>query len=583
MKRLSLLLCLLGFQFSLFAQKTPYENSGQQATATWAEAIEYYQQLAAQHPQIRLIERGKTDVGKPLHTVIVSKEGLTDPLQARAQGRRILLVNNGIHPGEPCGVDASMMLARDLMEKAEMKALLNEVVIVIIPLYNIGGSLNRSSYSRANQVGPAEYGFRGNARNFDLNRDFIKADTRNARSFFEIFQDWQPDVFIDTHTTNGADYPAVMTLIATQSDKLGPETKRYQDEVLTPAMYEWMAYKKQKMCPYVNSIGTTPDKGIAAFMDSPRYSTGYTALFQTMSFVTEAHMLKSFAERVEATYVFLEGMIRHLAKNPKTAEVVQNDRNAAATQKTFDIQWTIDTSEVDQLWFDGYEAKYKKSEVSGLDRLYYDRNAPWRKQIPFLQRYKATNTVEAPTAYIIPQGNDRVIERLALNGVVMKTLSTDIKLPVEVSYIEDRKTSTRSYEGHFYHQQFTSRKEQQEIQFYAGDKVVFINQWRNPLIVHTLEPESQDAYFRWNFFDGILMQKEYFSSYVFEDEAARLLKERPELKAKLDKAIAENPKMAENSRAQLNFIYFHSEYYEKTHNRYPVARWLGADALPLDD
>ena len=94
-------------------------------------------------------------------------------------------------------------------------------MIVIIPVYNVGGALNRGSYSRANQNGPEAYGFRGNARNLDLNRDFIKCDSRNARSFNRLFNQWKPDVFVDTHTSNGADYQYVMTLISTQKDRLG--------------------------------------------------------------------------------------------------------------------------------------------------------------------------------------------------------------------------------------------------------------------------------------------------------------------------------------------------------------------------
>ncbi|MCB0684129.1 MAG: hypothetical protein KDC32_24970, partial [Saprospiraceae bacterium] len=135
------------------------------------------------HEALAVRTYGDTDAGFPLHLAILSIDGDFDPVSLRKKGKRILFINNAIHPGEPCGVDATMMLLQDyLLDPARREALEN-VVVIAIPFYNIGGGLNRGSFSRANQEGPIEYGFRGNARNLDLNRDFIKCDSRNARTF----------------------------------------------------------------------------------------------------------------------------------------------------------------------------------------------------------------------------------------------------------------------------------------------------------------------------------------------------------------------------------------------------------------
>jgi len=581
----TLLLCISLICFSLlFGQEewqTPFEKSQGKASSTYAEAMAWYQKLAQSSDQISLLEYGLTDVGKPLNLVVISKEGISESKEINRWDKRVLLINNAIHPGEPCGVDASMMLARDLIQNEGMNQLLDEVVIAIIPLYNIGGALNRGSYSRTNQQGPEAYGFRGNARNYDLNRDFIKTDTRNARAFTEIFQDWLPDVFIDTHTTNGADYPAVLTYIETQPDKVDPTIASFMQTQMLPALEAHMQAKEIEMCRYVYSR-STPDEGIAAFLDLPRYSSGYAALFQTMSFITEAHMLKPFAERVEATYAFLEGMINFMDQNAsEIRKTVNNAREAAKTQDNFDIAWSIDTDNVEEIRFHGYEAAYKKSEVSGAERLYYDRAKDYTKVIPWFAHYQSSAQVINPQAYIVPQAQWAALERLAWNKVEIQTLTEDIVLEVESYYIRDLESSKQSYEGHFMHQNFTLETQTQEVAFYAGDKVIFTNQWRNPYIVHVLEPMAQDAFFRWNFFDGILMQKEYFSSYVFEDEAAQILRDNPELKTAFEQKKKEDQTFADSPRAQLNYIYLRSPHYEQTHQRYPIFRWSKRETLPL--
>ena len=243
-----------------------------------------------------------------MHTVIISKSGKTNIAKLKAGGKAFLLINNAIHPGEPDGVEASQMLARNLVEDETLNKLLDNTVIVIIPFYNIGGVLNRNSTTRVNQNGPKEYGFRGNANNYDLNRDFIKADTRNARSFIALFQELDPDVFIDTHVSNGADYQYVSTTIPTQSDKLGGPLAKFMTSQLLPYHYEYMKMAGSLMTPYVNIWGMkTPDQGYNKFIDQPRYSSGYAALFHTLGFMSETHMLKTFEQRVEATYNYILG------------------------------------------------------------------------------------------------------------------------------------------------------------------------------------------------------------------------------------------------------------------------------------
>ena len=554
---------------------TPYEKSKGHETATYQECIAYYQKLDEAYDEVKLVPYGLTDAGKPLHLVVVNLDKDFDPVAIRQKNKRILLVQNGIHPGEPEGIDASMMLVRDFMQKKTQRAALQNIVLLIIPVYNVGGALNRNTATRTNQNGPASYGFRGNARNLDLNRDYIKTDSRNARTFTQIFQEWQPDIFLDNHTSNGADYQHVMTLIATQKDKLNSYLSRYLTQNLLPSLQAAMTKQKFPMAPYVDSKGKTPDTGLIGFLDSPRYSSGYTTLFNTIGFITETHMLKPFDQRVKATYAFMEILLKTINQEASLlASARAQAKQDVLDQKNFFLNWVLDTTQVSQIPFRGYTAKYKASEVSGQSRLYYDRKAPYVKNIPYYNTFKPTTSVTKPRAYVVPQAWGEVITRLQLNNVQLQSLPHDTMLAAEIYYITDYKTGQRPYEGHYLHNSVTVRREKQEVRFFKGDYLVYLNQPANRYLVETLEPQGLDSFFNWGFFDSILQQKEYFSDYVFEDLAAALLQKYPQLRQEFEAWKKNNPEQAQSAQAQLDFIYRHSPHYEPSHLRYPIARIL---------
>jgi hypothetical protein len=571
--------CLLSMKLKAAAQKTPFELSGKIETTTYTAAISYYKNLVKTYPEARLLTYGNTDFGKPLHVLVLSRDKVFDPSAIRKNNKRVLLINNGIHPGEPEGIDASMMLARDLLKANKLP---KDVVICIIPLYNIDGSFNRTGTSRANQNGPVAYGFRGNSKNLDLNRDFIKTDSKNAAAFQLIFNTWQPEIFVDTHTSNGADYQYVMTLIPTQKDKLNSILSGYLTKTLVPDLYTGMEKVGYPMIPYVNSIGETPETGITGFIDPPRYSTGYATLHNSIGFMPETHMLKSYDLRVDATYKLLQTYVEIVERDAKI--IGENKRKAdefVAAQKEFPLEWKLNKTVVNDLTFKGFEDGQKPSTISGADRLYYDRSKPYTKTIKEWNKFEPSVSVQKPVAYIIPKAWDRVIALLKLNNVKIREIKADQKIEVESYYIGDFKTGARPYEGHYLHSGLKLNTVKQNLQYYAGDFVIYVNQSTNRYIVETLEPQATDSFFNWNFFDSILDMKEHYSAYVFEDTATELLKNNPELKNKLEAKKASDAEFAKNGAAQLDFVYKNSDYYEKTHNRYPVARLLTDEKLDL--
>lgn len=563
---------LLFISIGLFGQnstqfQTPFEKGNGNQSTTYAECISFYQNLATTYPTIQIIEKGLTDSGKPLHIVVFSENKNFDFNQNKA----VVLINNGIHPGEPDGIDASMQLLRDFATST-IKVPKNTLVVVI-PVYNIGGMLNRNSWSRANQNGPEEYGFRGNARNYDLNRDFIKSDTKNSRSFQELFQSVRPDVFLDNHVSNGADYQYTFTCIATQHERLGTKLGNYFINDFYPDIVKSMNQKKIDVVPYVTVHGSTPDKGFEQFTDTPRYATGYTTLFNTLGFVPETHMLKSFSERVKVTYEFMVTVIQHTDTHwEKIKRIRKESANEYVAGTQYPLHWTIDSSKVSYIDFKGYEGTTKPSTISGKDRLYYDRNKPFTKKIPFYGNYKPTQFITVPKSYIIPKSQWEIIDLLRLNQLSFTQIQKDTLIEVESYKIDSYQTSKSPYEGHYGHYTTKVSKSSQHVKFVAGDYVFSTDQPGVKYLLETLEPEAVDSYFNWNFFDAILQQKEGYSAYVFEDLAAELLQKDANLKATFEAKKAAEPEFASNGRAQLDWVYKNSSYYEKAHLQYPVYR-----------
>jgi hypothetical protein len=551
--------------------QTPFEKSAGKQTATYAECIAFYRQLDALSPLVAIREMGMSDAGYPYHVVLYSNDGSSDPAVWHRQGKLVILINNGIHPGEPDGVDASMLLIRDLVTKKIH--IPDNIALAVIPLYNIGGALNRGSFSRVNQNGPESYGFRGNAQNLDLNRDFTKNDSRNAQSFVQIFHWLNPALQIDNHVSDGADYQYTMTLLCTQWNKLGGELGTFLHDVFQPALFAGMEKMGWPMTPYVNFEEGNPRRGWDGFYDEPRYSSGYAALFHTIAFMPETHMLKPFKDRVLSDYALMETMISQGSRYAGEL-LAKRKRDIAADldSSRLALDWKVDMTKWDTISFKGYESDTKTSEVTGLPRMYYDHARPFERPVKFFNYFAADVWVTVPKAYLIPQGWHAVTDLLQLNGVRMRRLTRDTTVLVEVYHIRDYKSSPRAYEKHHKNTAIQVAADQESVHFLRGDFVVSTDQPARRFLVEMLEPTGEDSYFAWNFFDAILQQKEGYSAYRWEDVAAEWLKEHPDVREQLEEKRKSDSVFAQSARAQLEFVYTHSPYYEPAHLRYPVYR-----------
>jgi len=552
---------------------TPYESGNQNQTTTWEQCIAFYEGLAERFTTVlRFFQIGVSDNGVPMHAGVVTADGVFEREQLLAAKRPVFFNNNGIHPGEPEGIDNCMALVRDFCTQPERLAALGDTVFLFIPVYNVDGCLNRSNTSRTDQVGPEQFGFRANGRNLDLNRDFIKCDSLAAQVFTRFFSAWDPDVMVDTHTSNGADYHYTMTLIHTQTDKLGSGLGPYLRDTMLPVINQTMEQRGWPVVPYVDTVKNTPDDGLQHTLEIPRFSTGYAALHHTIGFMPETHMLKPYQERYASMRALVETVLDYTVAHAGQIQQLRAEaKRAAMQQRQWPVQWAIDYTRPTPLRFKGFKAVYRPSLLGNYERLSYDRQQPWEKDIVFYGRCTETVVIDTPKAYLIPQAWREVIERLQWNQVVLERLPCDQQLTVRSYHIEHVSSRPLPYEGHMFHEEMTLSTKTETVWARAGDYLVHLDQAQARYAIETLEPQAHDSFFRWGFFNSVLEKKENFSDYAFEDTALEMLRAEPELRIQFEQWKVQNPALLSNQKAVLGFIFTHGQRFkEPSWRRYPV-------------
>ena len=550
---------------------TRFESSLGTETPTYEEVILWYQKLAEAYPTVSMYEMGETDSGKPLHVVIYDPDAAFSMEYPDKAGKNILLVNNGIHPGESDGIDASMLLLRDLAQgKLEAP---KKTLLAVIPIYNIGGALNRNTGTRTNQNGPKEYGFRGNARNYDLNRDFIKADTKNARSFAQLFHLLNPEWFIDNHVSNGADYQYVLTHLFTQHDKLGGALGNYLHENFMPKFVDSLSQKKWGITPYVNVFNKTPEQGFSQFMDYPRYSTGYTTLFNTFGMMVETHMLKPYKQRVEGTYELMKTFISLAEMDASLIKQLRsNQEHLYEVGTTYPVSWKLDSTKNTILQFKGYEGTMEPSPITGSQRLKYHRDRPFEKPVTYYDYFIPSETITIPSQYIVPKGYWNIVEQLRNNNIAFRIVEKDTVISAEVYHVKDYQTYKNAYEGHYPHYNTQVEMTTEQVSVKKGDYLVDTQQPGVRYLLETLEPMAMDSFFNWNYFDTVLQQKEGFSPYVWEDMALEFLNHNPYIKKAFEEKKNNDSDFAQDWYWQLDWIHKQSPNFEASYLRYPIVR-----------
>jgi len=561
---------------------TYFEKTEGKGSPTYQEIISYYKNLVSDFPQVKIKKMGITDSGYPLHLVVYDPGETFRPDSWKADRKIIVLINNAIHAGEPPGIDASMMFLRDiLLEKIKIP---DNMVLAIVPVCNIGGHLNRG-HSHVIKNGPLEYGTRENVRGFDLNRDFIKADTRNTQTFQAINNWLKPHIFIGTHEDTFSGIQHVATLINVQYNRLCGQLGNYLEKEMHPALFKKMEEKKYPMVPYVWYMENGKiSAGIRQTNENARYSIGFFSLFNTIGFLPEMNRLKPYEERVNSVYALFESFMDVINKDGEhILRMIEKARESVKTQKIFNLNYKLNQEKFKMVNYLGYESVQKISEFSGFPTLHYNYSKPFATMLKWYYQYEPEISIKKPHAYIIPQRWLNIIENLKRNGVKLKRLGKDSLLQVTVYYIKGLKTNEKVFEKHNFHSNIKIEKSKEQVLFKKGDYLLPMNQESNKFVIEVLEPEGENSFFAWNYFDSILdktllgfdnyfVQPRDIESPIFENMAIDYLKENPDLRTKLENLKKKDKAFSQDISAQLFWVYKHSPWNDGRANKYPVYR-----------
>ena len=562
---------------------TPWEDDPT-STPRYAETISWCEDLAAARSQVTYTTFGQSGRGRELPLLIWDSQGLHDPVACREAGRAILLVQACIHAGESCGKDAGMGWIRDLGERD-----LDGVTVLFIPIFNVDGHERFGPHGRINQNGPREMGWRVNAGNLNLNRDFYKADTPEMQAWLRLWNQWQPHFMVDIHSTDGADYQYPLTYGLELRGNLDPGLTGWLNSYLA-VMEESMIADGFPMAPYVSFRDWhDPRSGLNSWVAGPRYSQGYAAIRNRPGLLIETHMLKPYPVRVRSTRALLDHTVVYIADQGADLRRLAQEADARSTTPEFratpyPLHWEA-SEESEEFTFLGVEYEARTSELSGGEYFVYDSSRPTSFTVPFYSRPAVDVAADLPEAYLIPPEWTTVIQRLALHGVVMQRLDEAAEIPVRSWRFRDIEWQQRPYEGH--HPLEYELEPRNEVRRYpAGTMVIDLAQPAAGAAAHGLDPLGPDAFVRWGFFDAVMTRVEYVESYVIEAMMETMVAEDPGLLDELEEAKAADPELAANPWAIRYWFYERTPFYDQQAFVYPVGCLddrAVLESLPLGD
>lgn len=577
--RTLILFFFLIFTCSMQAQdwKTYFESSEGLKTPDYDETIAYCYKLSEASPITSIKNIGLSPQGREIPMMIIDRDGLTDPQSIRAKGRIIALIQACIHPGEPDGKDAMLMLLRDLLIDKKQKDLLENVSILFIPIFNVDGHERFGPYNRINQNGPEEMGWRTNSQNLNLNRDYLKADSPEMQHWLKMYSTWLPDFFIDTHTTDGADYQYAVTYGIETFGTLDSGLTRWLNNIYEPRLSNKMKESGFPIFPYVMFRNWhDPRSGLRTGASPPMLSQGYAAFQNRPALLIETHMLKDYKTRVEATRKMIEhtlSILNHQAATLKTLINMADVSTAAPgfRSQKYPVLIKSSTKDSTMVQFEGFDYKTVKSDLTGGDWFIYDNQKPVTMTLPlFNKTYAAVETI-LPAAYIIPAEWGLVAERLRLHGVKINRLTEATEVIVKSYKFRDFEFRKTPYEGR---QMVTTAYDEIEEsrKFMKGSFVITMDQRTARVIAAALEPASPGSFVEWGFFNHIFEQKEYSESYVMESMAREMLAKDPELKKEFETKMSSDKSFSTDPEKILNWFYSKTPYWDNRLAIYPIGK-----------
>lgn len=575
---------------------TACERSGFVTTPDYNETMNWFKKLTAASPLLTMVSIGKSVEGRDIFMIIASTEKNSSSTTLKASGKPLFLAQAGIHSGEIDGKDAGMMLLRDIAFGTK-QSLLDKVNFLFIPILSVDAHERSSAFNRPNQRGPEKQGWRTNAQNLNLNRDYAKLDTKEVRAVVQVINEYDPILYMDIHVTDGADYQYDITYGGIGKQGYSNGIRDWLENTYKTFTGNDLTSKGHIPGPLLNALNDRDfSKGNIVTIGGPRFSDSYGNLRHLAAILVENHSLKPYKQRVLGTYVLLESTLRLLvtdgeslkkitekdkaareSKVPMTFKVPQM-KNVAIFENLTNLQLSgTDVPAPDSLNLLGIDSRIVKSTITNSDYVEW-LGKPVTMKIADYKGTEPTDFVIRPKRYWIPPSCDEVIARLKLHGIKMTTLDQPREVSVEMYRIENAKVENEDhqpipFEGHM-QASGTTKAEMRKQLFPKGSVYITTDQPLGDLAMVLLEPVSKDSYFSWGFFLPIFQRTEYIEAYVMEPMAKKMLEESAELQKEFEAKKAADNTFANDQNAILTWFYSKTKFYDDRYLLYPVGREL---------
>src|SRR5690606_12717119 len=456
----SALAALLALLAPLTAAQAPLatlaEQSGFVKTGRYAETVELCAAFARRHPDaVRCLDFGTTPEGRPMKALAISRSGALTPGAARERGLPVVLIQGGIHAGEIDGKDAGFLALREALAGKAAPGALEQLVWLFVPVFNVDGHERFGAWNRPNQNGPEQMGWRTTAQNYNLNRDYAKADSPEMQAMLRLVEDWDPIAIIDLHATNGAQFEHDVS-IQVEPVHAGDDALRQAGLALRERTIADLAAQGSLPLPFYPSFEDyeDPASGFEDGVSPPRFSTGYFHLRNRLAMLVETHSWKAYPVRVRVTRNTIVSVLEQVARHGRkwmAAAQAADARDLSGQPVALDYRATPDSRIID---FRGYAYTRTPSEVSGAPMTRYDTATPQVWQVPLRDVIGPRTVVEAPRGgYIVPSAfADIVAGKLDRHGIRHRRIdcSGDAcgALDVQVFRADAKRFAAEPVEGH---------------------------------------------------------------------------------------------------------------------------------------
>ena len=584
MIRSAVLLALLAaFPLSHSAHAAPdlttvSERSGFTATGRYEEVVKLCGAFQKAYPkQVKCIEFGRTPEGRPMLALVVNGKGIFTPQAAQKAGLPVTLIQGGIHAGEIDGKDAGFLALRETLNGKLAKGALDKQVLLFVPVFNVDGHERFGKWNRPNQRGPVEMGWRTTAQNYNLNRDYVKADAPEMQAMLKLVNAWDPLTYVDLHVTDGAKFQHDVSIQVEPVYSGDPEFRKAGLALRSKVIADIAKQGSMPQSYYMSFAKTDdPQSGFIDSVSDPRFSTGYFPLRNRMAMLVETHSWKDYPTRVRVTHNTVISVLEQVAQNGKAWQQAAQAADARAAQLAgAPVALTYRTTDkTEMVDFQGYEYTRTPSEVSGMLMTRYDESKPQVWRVPLREEVVPDRVVTAPRAgYIVPAAwADTVAKKLTQHGINFRKLDKAIAQASVETFRADKATfGATSLESH-QRLSVDGNWKTEPRAVLAGSLYVPVNQPKARLVVAMLEPQAPDSLLAWGYFNNAYERKEYMEEYVAEDVAREQMATDPALAAEFKRRVDTDPAFAKNPHARLDFFYKRHASWDERHNLYPVYR-----------